>query len=272
MKNNKRIYCILMSLVLIMCIGGIVFAQDLNAVFSDIKLLLNGNRVDEEVLIVEGTSYLPVKAISEALGLEVKWNKEERAIYLNENYGENEELKERVQRLEAENRQLKERLGELDAEDSESSEASVVYPGEGIKHTNYYEGSSLNKFTYSYNKNEIKDNMGNAYSSYTTMYIHNNSNDKGWNSLEFLLNEEYKSFKAKLGLTDRYKDFEGEIILEVYKDDFKIYTEKLKKGDRPIDIDLNVVGGEKIKFNVSTKGKTYEAEIGLFNARFIKND
>lgn len=63
-----------------------VFAQtykkNLIAVYNDIKIVIdgnklipndgNGNRVDP--FIVEGTTYLPVRAVAEALGKSVRWN------------------------------------------------------------------------------------------------------------------------------------------------------------------------------------------------------
>lgn len=272
MKTRRIIFCFVISLVLIIDIGGIIFAKDLHAAFTDIKLLLNENIVDKEVLIVDGVSYLPIRAIGEVLGLQVEWNEEKRTINLKEDNAVVKELKEKLIELEVENKDLKEQLSKLNIDSSNNKEEVVVYPGNGIEHMNYYEGSSLNKFAYSYNDNKIKDNLGNSYDSYLTMYIHNNNNDNGWNRIVFPLKRQYKSFKAILGLTDEYKDFEGTIILEVYRDNFKIYTHKMQSGDKPINIDLNITEAEKIKFSVSTKGKTNEVEIGLFNARFIRNN
>ncbi len=72
--------------VFIFLFGGIAYAANstkpVQAYLSDIKLYLNGNRVDKEVIIVDGTSYLPVRAVSEALGLEVQWDGNNRTIYL----------------------------------------------------------------------------------------------------------------------------------------------------------------------------------------------
>lgn len=45
-------------------------------------LLLNGTSVEKEIVIIDGSSYLPVKAISETLGLEVAWDNDTRTISL----------------------------------------------------------------------------------------------------------------------------------------------------------------------------------------------
>lgn len=70
--------------------------KQLNAVYSDIKLVVNGQTVTPkdsngkvvEPFIVDGTTYLPVRAISQALGQAVKWDGKTSTIYI----GANEEI------------------------------------------------------------------------------------------------------------------------------------------------------------------------------------
>jgi hypothetical protein len=50
---------------------------------SDIKLLINGKSVDTPVEIIEGSSYVPLRVVSEALGAEVKWDGDSRTITIN---------------------------------------------------------------------------------------------------------------------------------------------------------------------------------------------
>lgn len=104
----------------------LAFNSELKATVTNIKLFLNGKRVDKDIVIIGESSYLPVKAISEALGLEVSWDGENRAIHLSQKdqlsgdeklineFGifdtinkENKQLKERILRLEEENKLLK---------------------------------------------------------------------------------------------------------------------------------------------------------------------
>jgi hypothetical protein len=62
----------------------------LNAEFSNIKIFIDGeladpkdvNGVTVEPFIVNGTTYLPVRAISEALGYEVNWDGETKSVYV----------------------------------------------------------------------------------------------------------------------------------------------------------------------------------------------
>lgn len=118
---KKKISVIIVLVLLISSVSVAFASEELKAVLSDIKLFLNGNRVDKEVVVINGASYLPVRAISESLNLGVEWNGEERAIYLSESkntdaddaiakeFGvldklqdENEKLKDKVENLEKE--------------------------------------------------------------------------------------------------------------------------------------------------------------------------
>lgn len=47
---------------------------------TDIKLFVNGKRVDKTVMVIEGRSYLPLRVICEELGLNVKFDAKHRAI------------------------------------------------------------------------------------------------------------------------------------------------------------------------------------------------
>ncbi len=60
-------------------------SRSIRAYSTDIKLQLYGFPVNKEVIVVEGSSYLPVRAISEALGLEVDWDGDTRIINLYKN-------------------------------------------------------------------------------------------------------------------------------------------------------------------------------------------
>lgn len=51
------------------------------AYFSDdIKLIADGERMNKQVVIVEGRSYLPVKAVGEDMGIRAKWDDATRTI------------------------------------------------------------------------------------------------------------------------------------------------------------------------------------------------
>jgi hypothetical protein len=52
---------------------------------SDIKLLINGKSVAADVQVIDGSSYVPLRVVSESLGAEVKWDGDARTISIEQN-------------------------------------------------------------------------------------------------------------------------------------------------------------------------------------------
>lgn len=121
----KAISLSLLVVILASLLGVFTFSNELQMQVTNIKLFLNGQRVDKEVYIVGETSYLPVRAISEALNLKVDWDSENRSINLSQSQSsnpdsvlmnefgiyekieqENNELKQKVEYLQNENKRL----------------------------------------------------------------------------------------------------------------------------------------------------------------------
>lgn len=51
-------------------------------VLNRVDVYLNGEKLENKAVIINGVSYLPVREIGEKLGLQVQWNGEKREIYL----------------------------------------------------------------------------------------------------------------------------------------------------------------------------------------------
>ncbi|MDR6883095.1 stalk domain-containing protein [Bacillus sp. 3255] len=49
---------------------------------SDIKLFINGKLINSDIQVVDGSSYVPLRVVSETLGAEVKWDGEKREIQI----------------------------------------------------------------------------------------------------------------------------------------------------------------------------------------------
>jgi hypothetical protein len=47
---------------------------------TDIKLWINGNLIDTDMQIVNGSSYVPLRVVSDSLGADVQWDENERTI------------------------------------------------------------------------------------------------------------------------------------------------------------------------------------------------
>ena len=65
-------------LATILCFGAVAFAANYEAVTAGFKVLVNGKEFtsDPPALVVEGRTYLPLRAIGDALGVPVNWNDE----------------------------------------------------------------------------------------------------------------------------------------------------------------------------------------------------
>lgn len=82
-------------LVMALLLSAVSFANSstLSATISDIKVYLDGNAFiskdsagnELKPLIINGSTYLPVKAISEAVGKPVTWEPKTRSIYIGKN-------------------------------------------------------------------------------------------------------------------------------------------------------------------------------------------
>ena len=85
----KMKFLALCGLSMALCANcGTVFAQTgsqkIDAVYNNIKIVVDGKEVSTstEPFIYNGTTYLPVRAIGEALGKDVSWDAETNTVYI----------------------------------------------------------------------------------------------------------------------------------------------------------------------------------------------
>ncbi|MDR0570296.1 MAG: copper amine oxidase N-terminal domain-containing protein [Clostridiales Family XIII bacterium] len=83
-----------LAAAVVFSVAGAVHASvgtfQLNATYANIKIYVDGKPIEPkdvkgdkvEPFIVSGTTYLPVRAVSEALGKDVEWDAENRAVYI----------------------------------------------------------------------------------------------------------------------------------------------------------------------------------------------
>ncbi|MBD0379756.1 FxLYD domain-containing protein [Paenibacillus sedimenti] len=76
MKKLSKVMILASALTLTFSAG--VFAA------TDIKLYVEGNKTNIQVEIIDGSSYVPLKAVGELLGKEVKWEEATRSIYISD--------------------------------------------------------------------------------------------------------------------------------------------------------------------------------------------
>lgn len=95
MKKSLR------ALIALLCLGGLLvtvvlaagtYTKTLTAYYQDIKLTINGQTVEPKDVngnvvdpyIVDGTTYLPVRAVSEALGKQVDWDGDTNTVLISD--------------------------------------------------------------------------------------------------------------------------------------------------------------------------------------------
>ncbi|MFJ7983092.1 copper amine oxidase N-terminal domain-containing protein [Lysinibacillus xylanilyticus] len=204
---------------------------------KNIKINQVSKMPENKPFTYNGTTYVPLRFISEQLGSPVEWDSANQTINI-----------------------------------GKTNEKSAFYPGRDLEYMNFQdsEGSRhTDLFSYSYNDKTISDNIGNEYSNYITISPPTGSNN--WSLLEFPLNGQYNTFKTTLGLTKESKNLTKELKLEVFLDEKLFETYKFSAGDMPKDIELKIKGTNKIGFKLSrNEFSGYFDEVGLFDARFYK--
>ena len=92
---KKRLQGIVMGVVAtVLLFGGVAAAaartQDINVTFRDIKLMIDGKEFTPrdsdgnivEPFIYQGTTYLPLRAVGEAFGMDIDWKSDTSTVYI----------------------------------------------------------------------------------------------------------------------------------------------------------------------------------------------
>ena len=241
MKKNIKwfligfLVCIFLTSSIAYAAGGQMIEVFYNV--KDIKIdMVSKMPENEKPFVFNGTTYVPLRYIAENLNMPVQWDAKTQTVFI-----------------------------------GKTEEPNEVYIGNGIEYMNYQKGSIPAEFSYAYNSNKtVHDNIGNEYANYLTLsnsWVYTKEN--AWNYIEFPLNGQYKKFKAKVGLTDKYKNTTDKVTLTISADDKEIYKKTFEAGDFPEEIELDVTNINKIQFKAVTTGND-SLEIGLFNPRFVK--
>lgn len=69
--------------------GVFAYTNYIEAIYNNIRIVVDGKEVhtDTEPFISEGTTYLPVRTVAEALGKPVYWDGPNYTVYIGENFG-----------------------------------------------------------------------------------------------------------------------------------------------------------------------------------------
>ena len=190
--------------------------------YNNIKVVIDGKQADlkdaqgntVEPFIIDGTTYLPVRAVSNALNKAVSWDGATQTVYI----GKNNEINQPSVWL----TDLKTFTGEV----SNVVNTSGIY-GNNLDVAN--DESQYERYVYL--------GSGDHYNRYPTEL-----------SASYLLNANYKKFKTTLYLPESFKNGTGKANVYIYLDEKLVYSSPdIKSGTLPINIDIDTTNAVKME-------------------------
>lgn len=101
--NGKISRSFILSLMIVMLLVGTVVGsgvkETIEVAFNSINLTVNGNKVDADTILYEGTTYVPLRAAGEMLGKEVGWNGNTNTASINDKqtFNNKEQVKSKIE-------------------------------------------------------------------------------------------------------------------------------------------------------------------------------
>lgn len=87
MKNTKK-KVLIPGIVTVLLLSTVVFAggyrRKIDVAFNAVNIKVNGDPVKANNIVYKGTTYVPIRAVSEMLGKEVKWDQKTRTASIND--------------------------------------------------------------------------------------------------------------------------------------------------------------------------------------------
>ncbi len=174
-----------------------------------------------EPINYNGTIYLPLRAIGQAIGKSVTWDGKNNSAYI----GKYNSTKPSVY---------------LDSLDYFNFQTSSEY------------GTNWEYWNTEKDKDSTGQNYSNGiiYSMYDTIYKDNN-----WQYTEYLINQKYSKLNGKFVLHYDTRNSNYETYLKIYGDDILLYTSPtMTAGTLPIDVSVDTTGVIKLKIQIENYG------------------
>lgn len=234
MKKKKLIKVLAIALVLVLGLSAVAFGasvtKSINVMMGGIKLYVddeqftpkdaNGNVV--QPIVYNGTTYLPARAVSEALGKAVHWDNATKSVYIG---------------------------------DHDSSVMSEYLKDVNIYNAQYAKSSEPNKWVALSNTSQKNVQAAdgttdpNGFSFYKPKYDYAVAV-----KYDFLINQKYSKLKATYLLSDLSKNYSTPFTVSILGDENVLYESKmLTAGFIPQEIDCDVTGISKLTILVKAK-------------------
>ena len=257
MLKGKKMRVIAASVAVMLIVGVTAFAKQINETaeifYNNIKIYIDGAEIvskDANGNIVEpftmnGTTYLPVRAISNAFGKEVEWDGATQSVY----------------------------IGKKDQNKPDNYLDKIQY-------TDFKSGYDRNRF-YKINGN-ITDYTNNTYTNGILLYdeyIYTIENDKddAHILIDYPLNSQYKELCGKIvlpknvniaGFTKENIDNDRAINILFFGDDKLLYKATNVTKTMPFSFDIDLTGVNKL--TIKTTGDTYYTYVALTDLALYK--
>ena len=218
-----------------------ILKKQIDVVYNNIKLVVDNKSISFgqdsagkqiEPFIYNGTTYLPVRTVGEALNKRVDWDSKNNTVYIGKRNSSDPDKF----------------LNDMDYF-SQGSSAILSGIGGTWEESNYKE-SEINIVD-----NSFTDNANNVYNKGFTFNLKSKKGPRpvGFTMYnEYLLNQEYSKFRGTFALSyENRSDDLANAVLSIYGDDKLIYKSKeMTKGVLPIDLDIDVSNIIKLKFEI----------------------
>jgi len=239
-KHLKKVGVLLISLSLLISTSyAASLKKTIDIYYDNIKIYVNNSLIDPkdgtgkpvEPFIYEGTTYLPVRAVAEALDKEVIWDGNTKSVYLN---------------------------------DKKVVDQSMVWLND-LEYFNLQVESPANKWIKLEN-DSFKDATGNFCSRaiQATIWL-------DWLYADYLVNKNYSRISGKFALSFESRSTKHKANLKFYGDNKLLYTSpEMTGGVLPIDFDVDISGVEKLRIEITTDAEISFVHYGLIDVALHK--
>ncbi|WP_010244319.1 stalk domain-containing protein [Acetivibrio cellulolyticus] len=241
-RKYSKVVCFCLATFAIFCTTSYASSvlKTIQVSYDNIKIYVNdklispkdGNGKSVEPFICDGTTYLPVRAVSEALGKEVKWDGKTKSIYIGE---------------------------------PQVTDESMVWLND-VDYFNSYTNDSCSWEVC--DEDSFKDSTGNFCSRASDTRIIGT----GSIYTDYLINKKYSKIKGKFILSYDTRSSQTNGYLKLYGDNKLLYTSAVMKGGvLPIDFDVDITSVEKLRVELNNEaGQTFDivhyglVDVGLY--------
>jgi hypothetical protein len=210
----------------------VAYAQDstqIEVYFNNLKYMIDGVQkkpIVNQGFIHSGTTYVPLRFISEALGKEVSWDGATDTIWVGKMTGK-----------------------------------SVLLSGMDFARVDGAAENDYLTFDKWNGKDDTKHRFGSEFTIAGSTYTHGlgiylGGFSDGWGSVDYNLKGNYKQIYGFLGVDDYDRNSDAVGVVRIYGDGKEIYTSpSLKGGDEPLRIDVNLTGVLKLRIKFESNKK-----------------